>query len=218
MFSQRKECPRCQNAECFVEKLCPIRNIHCHVLGVATVKHRIAVRQMLSVTQYDLYLPLHIQQIGKLVGRNNERGCDIDPTNSAPEALRKITRRSADPATDVHDVVACLNRQRVSELDGCRKSPCMEMIERCQLFDRYGVRGNRRCLHRLEYPGIDIAASPMLRNRLRFRHRSLPDLCSAIPYSRSILRRSGEPGHTFLKVIGSEPEVAGFHFAEVERG
>jgi len=132
------------------------------MLSIAAIKHSIAIWQMLPVAQSNLDLTLHFQEHGQFVSRLNKRTCDIDAAYPATKALRQITRRTTNPATNINDVVTGPNRQDVTQFNGSGKSTRVKMINRGQLFYGYGVRQKRRRLHRLHDARVDITGSPMI--------------------------------------------------------
>ena len=162
VFGEREERARFQNAKGFAKKLGAVRDIHGHVLGVAAIEYSIAIGQLLPIAQPHVDLSLHFQQCCQFVGGFNKRTGDIHPADPAVKALRQITRRPANAATDVKDVVTGSKRQSVSQFDGGEKSARVKMIDRRQLLHRHVVRRERRCLHRPQNARVDIAGGPMI--------------------------------------------------------
>ena len=112
----------------------------------------------------------HAEQCGEFVGRHDERRCDIDATYRAMKALREITGRPAQTATDIEYVVTGLDRKAITQFDGGRKSAGVKMIDRrqildCQLIQRLGCFFQCR-----QDQGIDIAPAPMVHDRIFLSH------------------------------------------------
>ncbi len=146
------------------EESISVRHIHRHMLSVSAVEGRIRIWQFLSVAVFDRYCILHPDKRRQLVARFNERGRDIQAINSASETLRKIPCRTAYSATDIDQSLTGLDRKCIGQLNSGRKPTRVKMINGCQLVHRHSFGVDPGGPHRVNYSGINVTGSPMIRN------------------------------------------------------
>ncbi len=108
----------------------PVGDVHRHVLSESPIEDTIRVRQTLTIPLCDLDLALQVQQRRQLARRVDEGRRDIDAADLAAKPGREVTRRTAQAAADVEDMVVRSDGRTVRQFDRRRKTARMVVIER----------------------------------------------------------------------------------------
>lgn len=170
VFSQCKERAGLEYPKGFREKSVAVRHIHCDVLRITAIKLLIIEWEVLAVTMEKLNIVLHSYKRGQLVAGLNEGPCYVDAIHVTAEPLGQVAGGAADAAADINKAVPFLDRQLFGKIDCRREAPCMEMIDRREVFDSRGPGIDPGIFHGFQDSCKYIALAPMVGNRLSVCH------------------------------------------------
>ena len=164
MLCQSEKCSRLKHSKRLTEKSTAVRHVHRDVLSISPVEDRVRVWQSLPVAVFDRYGILHPDKRRQLVARFNERSSDVQAVNLASETFRQIPCRTAYSTTDIENSLTRLNWKGIGQLNSGWKPTRVKMVDGCQLFDRHGFGVDPGSLHGVNYRGVNVTRSPMVRN------------------------------------------------------